>query len=138
MTIARSSRTGLATLACATLLLPACEGRDCRETEIDARDAALVDAGRVPASGVLEARLTSGDAAVRGRAVVFHVRTRTGMHFAGSVETDDAGVARVDLKEDPLELADSATADSFRAVFHGDARFCSSRDEADLDLVGTP
>lgn len=139
MTTARSSRSGVATLACAALLLPACEGRGCRETEMDARDAALVHTGDVPSSGVLEARLTARGAAVRDRTVLFHVRTKSGgSHFAGSAETDGSGVARVDLKGDVLELADSATADSFRAVFHGDARYCSSRDEADFDLAGTP
>jgi hypothetical protein len=71
--------------------------------------------------------------------VLFHVRGGGGgTQFAGSAETDGDGVAVVDLKGDPLELPGRATADSYRAVFHGDSRYCSSRDEADLDLVGTP
>ncbi|HEX2057956.1 MAG TPA: hypothetical protein VHI71_06265 [Actinomycetota bacterium] len=136
MTTQRSSRTGLATFACATLLLPACEGRDCRETEMDARDAAVVDAGEVTSSGVLEARLVSDGKPVTGRTVLFHVRVDGRLRFAGSAETGSDGVARVDLKDDPVELPSRATADSYRSMFHGDERFCSSRDEADLDLVG--
>ncbi len=138
MTPARSSRTGIATLACATLLLPACEGRGCRDTEMDARDAALADAGDPTSSALLEARLTADGRPVGGRTVVFHVRTDGGMEYAGSTATDSDGVARLDLKEDLVELVQDATADSFRAAFHGDRRYCSSRDSADLDLVAVP
>ncbi|MDQ3914793.1 MAG: Ig-like domain-containing protein [Actinomycetota bacterium] len=139
MAMSRSSRTGLATFACATLLLPACEGRGCRETEMDALDAALVDAGDATSSAVLEARLTSAPGPVRGRTVVFSVRTGSGDYeFAGSSDTDGNGVARFDLKDDLTELVESADAEAYRAAFHGDGRYCSSRDVADLDLVAAP
>lgn len=137
MTTRRASRTGLATVACATLLLPGCESA-CRETEMDARDAALVDAGDASSSAVLEARLTSGDRAVRGRTVVFYVVDGNRRELAGSSVTGDDGTARLDLKDRPLELAGNATAESFRAVFDGDGRYCSSRDAAELDLVTLP
>ena len=138
MTPSRSSRTGIATLACASLLLPACEGRGCRDTDMEARDAALVDAGNATSSAVLEARLTAKGQPVAGRTVVFTVRAEGGDEFAGSTDTDSDGVARLDLKEDLVELAEDATSDSYRASFHGDGKFCSSRDEADLDLVAVP
>lgn len=134
----RSSRTGLATLVCASLLLPACEDRDCRPTKTAASDAALVDAGDVGSSAVLEARLTSRGEPVSGRTMEFHLRRQVGgMEYAGSAETGADGVARLDLKEDLVELADDAAADSFRALFQGDGRYCASRGEADFDLVGT-
>ncbi len=138
MTSSRSSRTGIATLACASLLLPACEGRGCRDTDMEARDAALVDAGNATSSAVLEARLTAKGQPVAGRTVVFTVRAEGGDEFAGSTDTDSDGVARLDLKEDLVELAEDATSDSYRAAFHGDGKYCSSRDEADLDLVAVP
>lgn len=139
MTPTRSSRTGLAAVACASLLLPACEMRDCVPTKTDARDAAIVDAGDVPSSGVLEARLTSRGKPLAGKTILFHLRRRVGgMEFAGSVETGSDGVARVDLKEDLVDFADDAVAESYKAQFDGDSRYCSSRDEANLDLVGTP
>jgi hypothetical protein len=139
MTRTRSSRTGLATVACATLMLPACEGRDCRATEMNTHDAAVVDSGEVTSSAVLEARLTAGGKAVVGRTVAFHVRSDDGgMEFAGYADTSSDGIARLDLKEDPAELAGGANADSYRAAFDGDARYCSSRDEGNLDLVALP
>ena len=138
MAKARCSRTALATLGCAALFLPACEGR-CQDTDVDAYDAALVDTGQAGSSAVLEARLTAGGKVLAGRTVVFLVRTDGGsMEFAGSVATDSNGVAQLDLKDDLVELAEDATGDSFRAVFHGDGRYCASRDEADLDLVAVP
>ena len=135
MTPSRSSRTGIATLACASLLLPACEGRNCRDTEMQARDAALVDAGDATSSAVLEARLTADGRPVEVRTVVFHVRLDGGDEFAGYADTNTDGVARLDLKEDLAELAQDATAESYRAAFHGDGKYCSSRDEANFDLV---
>lgn len=139
MTFRRYSRTGIATIGCAALLLPACEGVDCRETETDAHDAALADTGDAGSSAVLEARLTSGSRPVAGRSVEFYVRDgNEPLEFAGSAVTDSDGFARLDLKEDPVELAQDAAADSFRAAFHGDARFCSSRGEAPIDLVTVP
>lgn len=138
MTASRSSRIGLAIVTCA-LLLPACEPRDCRPTRTDARDAALVDAGDVPSSGVLEARLTSRGEPLAGKTILFHLRRRAGgTEFAGSVETGSDGIARVDLKDDLVDFADDAAAESYQAVFDGDGRYCGSRDEAELDLVGTP
>ena len=138
MTAPRSSRIGLATVTCA-LLLPACEYRDCRPTNTDARDAAIVDAGDVPSSGVLEARLTSRGKPLPGKTILFHLRRKVGgMEFAGSVRTGADGVARVDLKDDLVDFADDAVAESFQAVFDGDGRYCGSRDEAELDLVRTP
>ena len=135
----RSSRTGLALAACASVLMPACEVRDCRPTRTDALDAAIVDAGDVGSSGVLEARLTSRGKPLAGKTMLFHLRRRVGgMEFAGSVETGSDGIARIDLKDDLVDFADDAAAESFRAVFDGDGRYCSSRDEAELDLVGTP
>lgn len=130
--------TGVATLACAALLLPACEAPRCRPTDMDASDATVVDAGAVTSSSVLEARLTARGKGLAGKSVLFHVRVDGRFRFVGSADTGSDGTARVDLKEDALELTDAAAADSYRAVFDGDGKFCSSRDEADLDLVGGP
>lgn len=138
MTPTRSSRSAIATLACTTLLLPGCEGRGCRETATDAHDAALADAGSPTSSAVLEARLTSKGRPVTGRTVVFHVRGNGGSELAGYADTDSDGVARLDLKDDPVELVQDATADSYGAAFEGDAKYCSSRDSADLELVAVP
>lgn len=135
---ARSSRNAIATLACTTLLLPGCEGRGCRETVSDARDAAVADAAAPTSSGVLEARLTSRGRPVAGRTVVFHVRADGRSELAGYADTDSDGVARLDLKDDPVELVQDATAHSYRAAFQGDAEYCSSRDSANLDLIGLP
>lgn len=135
---ARSSRTGLATVACATLLLPACEG-GCRETETEARDAAIANAGDVGSSGVLEARLFAGKRALSGKEIVFEVTQDGGDHaFVGSAMTDATGTARLDLKDRLLDVPDAATSDGYEARFHGDGKYCSSRDAARLDLVRTP
>lgn len=137
-TSSRPSRTGIATFACLTLLLPACEEGTCRKTETDARDAAVADAGNATSSAVLEARLTSGGRSVGGRTIVFDVRIDGRYEFAGSADTSSEGVAQLDLKDDLVELARDVRAGSYRAAFHGDGKYCSSHDVADVDLVAVP
>lgn len=138
MTAPRPCLIGLATL-CIALSFPACEMRDCRPTKTDASDAALVDAGDVPNSAVLEARLTTGGKALPGKTLLFDIERRVGPdEFVGSAETGSDGVARIDLKEDLVDFADETVADSFRAVFDGDNRYCGSRDEAEIEIVRTP
>jgi hypothetical protein len=136
---ARSSRTGLATVTCATLLLPACDAAGCRETETEARDAAIANARDVGSSSVLEARLFAGRRALSGKEIVFEVTQDGGdPAYAGSAMTDGTGTARLDLKDSPLDVPDAATSDGYEAQFHGDAKYCSSSDSARLDIVRTP
>ncbi|HEX2296312.1 MAG TPA: hypothetical protein VHN37_13515 [Actinomycetota bacterium] len=136
---ARASRTGLATATCAFLLLPSCDTPGCRETDTDARDAAVANARDVGSSGVLEARLTAGKRALRGKEIFFEVTQDGGdPAFVGSATTDASGTARLDLKDRPLDAADAADSDGFQANFHGDVMYCSSAGAAKLDLVRTP
>ena len=137
MPATRSCRTVVALLACVSFLMPACR-KGCTETTMDARDAALVDAGSVTSSAVLEARLTSEGDPLEGRKVEFHVETELGDELAGYARTDADGVARLDLKQDLAELVEDATSDRYGAGFRGRGKYCGSLDEADLDLVATP
>lgn len=138
MTATRPCLIGLA-LLCITLSLPACEMSDCVPTKTDASDAALVDAGDVANSAVLEARLTTDGKALPGKTMLFHVERRVGPdEFVGSVETGPDGIARVDLKEDLVDFADETVAESFRAVFDGDGKYCGSRDEAEVEVARGP
>jgi hypothetical protein len=126
----RTVAVGLA--AAVALLLPSCED-GCRETVTDADDAAVVDISDVGSSGILQARLTAKDKPLADRGIDFRVRLRTGRYrFVGEASTDANGLARLDLKQSPLDLAEGVLGDSYRATFAGDGRYCSSRDDADL------
>ena len=138
MTAHRPYMVGIATL-CVAASLPACEMSDCIPTKTDASDAALVDAGDVANSAVLEARLTTGGKALPGKTLLFDLERRVGPdEFVGSAETGSDGVARVDLKEDLVDFADETVAESYRAAFDGDAKYCGSRDKAEVEVVRGP
>ena len=134
----RTKVTMLCGLACVALLLPSCR-TNCEETVTRAEDAAIVDVADVGGSGVLQARLTASGEPLTNRGIEFRVRLRSGEYrFVGEATTDGDGVARLDLKQSPLDLGEAALGDSYRALFASFGRYCSSRDEADLVTTSGP
>lgn len=118
-------------------LFGACEPIDCIPTVTTAKDAGVVVAPTVAKSGVLEARLTyDGSKPLSDRKISFTIEpTLIEDPNLGSDETDRKGLATLDLKNRPLKFVEAANKENYEARFAGDGTYCSSSDEAVIDIV---
>lgn len=116
-------------------LLGACEMSGCTPTTTDATDAAAVRVGQVFDSGVLQATLTAGDRALKGKTIVFRAGPRSDEETLGTATTGANGTARFDLKSRPIRLAKTLVAREWSASFTFDGTYCSSSDRASFNLV---
>lgn len=118
-----------------SLVLTSCE-QSCTPTTTVAQDASVVVAPDAVRSGVFQATLTSAEKPLPDKSLTFSVKeSLLGSPQLGNGTTNDQGAARLDLKGRPLRFAKTVNSDSYTASFAGDGTYCSSSDEAALDIV---
>ena len=126
-----ATRVSLAVVTLSTTL-GACDAQGCIPTVTSAHTASIVDTKDVKGSSVLAAKVTACRKPVSGLTVKFSVQG----HELGSAPTNSKGLAELDLKGAPLELARTATKPEYVAsYFSGGGKYCSSADDAPIRLV---
>jgi hypothetical protein len=87
--------------------------------------------------GVLEARLTTKESALPDKPVTAWVFDDDESLYREDASTDANGRVVVDLKKlNTGALTGLARGDRWKAVFEGDATYCSSADDAPFRLLG--
>ncbi|MCA1829937.1 MAG: hypothetical protein ABR552_11290 [Actinomycetota bacterium] len=104
----------------------------CKPTITTARDSGAVIAHDALSSGSVTARLvTEKHGPLELRSISFTIKGDD----VGSATTNGQGIATLDLKKRPLDLAHAVTAKTFEASFLGDFGYCGSNGEAKFRIV---
>ena len=113
-----------------------CGPLNCKPTELEAREAGVINLSKQGPRWVLQARLTVVGSPVPDKPIQFLIHSEGEYVHIGEAKTDQTGWARFHLKDaDPATLARLVRADAWQAVYRArKPPYCKSSDEADIAL----